>query len=116
VSSTGSLEDRWSAVGIQYIDYGKDQFPSPVYFYTPAFFKQRAFEYEREVRLFAWRPRGFNHPTGLGFSAEPTALITKIVISPFEPKWFRDMIRAVVPQVLPAVPIEDSSFDVLLAR
>jgi hypothetical protein len=83
---------------------------------APAFCKQDGFASEKEARLLIWRrgadiaPAG-SEPPGISVTANPADYVNTIWVGPLQPPWFRSMLTAVVPPLLPAAPIMMSRFD-----
>jgi hypothetical protein len=86
---------------VKYIDHGKEIMPEGNTMYA-MLHKHVAYSYENEVRLILdlmpaqgwehdWSKEEFN--TGIFASVDLNELIEEIVIGPFSPKWYRNMIE-----------------------
>ena len=94
--------------------------------------KRKAFEYEKEVRIVCWNQppidkvsditygsgrlpedkykhaNGLSNPTGLFIKCDISALIEKILISPYAPPWYASLIEKVLEMVSVTAPVETS--------
>jgi hypothetical protein len=82
---------------VKYIDYHTESFPPELQAYLPFLHKRREFSHEFELRAIALkRPSEgeiANEPiAGINLEVDLSVLIEKIVISPYAPNWFMDVV------------------------
>lgn len=67
--------------------------------------KRREFTYEREARVVRWvvNPKSFGKAgtAAVSIPIEPSELIDKIVVSPYAPHWYADVVKDVVNRIEP---------------
>ncbi|EPR71805.1 DUF2971 domain-containing protein [Cyclobacterium qasimii] len=88
---------------IKYIDYENDSFPLGNSI-TPFIHKHKAYSYEEEIRLIHevtqkgwehnWEKEKYNN--GVMINVNVQELISEIVISPFSPDWFQELIEDIL--------------------
>lgn len=87
---------------VHYIDYSKEIMPDGNAMF-PLIYKQLAYSYEEEVRLIHQVEHdGWVHDwskeevqEGVCIKADLTQLVEEIVISPYSPKWFHELVKNV---------------------
>lgn len=85
---------------IKYLDYAKERMPDGNIF-NPVIHKQNAYSYEDEVRLirfiddgkFSWDNQKVQE--GIYIKCDLNILIEKIVLSPFSPQWYFDLMESI---------------------
>lgn len=103
---TRSLKNEYDVfVGkVKYIDYEKEWLPEGNIFY-PYLRKRKSFEHERELRAIIQKIpvtggkldlKKEIFETGAYISVDLNILIEKIFVSPTAPKWFDELIKAIV--------------------
>jgi hypothetical protein len=114
---TTSLEPSTLNIGttmVQYVDYQSAPMPFGNIFF-PFVFKRISFEHERELRAIVWGLEDVNHPqiaqgaTGVPVKIDPADLIQAIHVSPSAPKWFGDVVSAVILRYGLTCPVIHSS-------
>jgi len=88
---------------IKYIDYEKDSMDIGNVM-TPIVHKHKAYSYEKEIRLIhvvsneGWRHDWDNekYEKGIKINVDVQELISEIVISPFAPDWFTELIEDIL--------------------
>lgn len=76
---------------VKYIDFDTESVPQ-LNLLLPTFLKRKSFEHEREVRILHWDPPADlgatdHYPVSKSLSADPSALIERLYISPDSPAW-----------------------------
>jgi hypothetical protein len=124
-----ALTPQYSICAIRYIDYDADDVDA-LNVLSHVGCKRKVFAYEHEVRIFRafyqpdeiltitetsngkagafredWAER---MPTGLEMQFDPNKFIEKIIVSPYTPEWYVDVIKSVMLKFEIAVPIERS--------
>lgn len=100
---------------VKYIDYETDSIDIGNTI-TPIIHKHKAYSYENEIRLIHEVPsNGWNHDweneefeNGIKIDVDLIELISEIVISPFSPNWFYDLIEDILEKYSIKVPIINS--------
>jgi hypothetical protein len=89
-----SLVDQPLFIGaVRYLDYERDDPPGSTEL-SPFFWKRKAYEYEREVRLVT--RLGEDQPAqGRYVPCDLSRLIERVVVSPGAQPWFEDLVRSV---------------------
>ncbi len=114
-SSVGRLQDSLSgaiqdiyAGQVSYVNYDDDVIPNSNLFYR-VMWKQKSFEYEKELRAIYWRLTRLdresaspdlrelfdNLPPGFDIVVDLNTLIENIVLSPTSPKWLERLVRTI---------------------
>lgn len=89
-------EDEIAIGRVRYIDYVQDRMPDR-FIYQPFLHKRRSFEHEREVRaMIVTRSRDeARNATGKYQSVDLNALVQEVVVAPFQPDWFTELVASV---------------------
>ena len=81
---------------VKYIDYTRDPMPSGVY--PPFLHKRKSFEHEREVRAIILSDFDLidsPYVTGKYQGVDLDALVQEIIVAPFQPDWFAELVASV---------------------
>jgi hypothetical protein len=102
-----SLTDPAARLGaVRYLeDYRRDTLPSDNPF-EPIMHKRIAFEHEHEVRVVQVMPLeagGRLGPPGLEMPWNVETVLDRIVVSPYAPEWYLDVVREVRAKFAPAL-------------
>ena len=98
---------------VRYLAYDKEAMP--VSELPPVFYKRKAFQHEHEVRLIAAPERRRDcageseSEDGIEYPVDPGSLIEEIVVSPYSPAWFAEMVRATAASLGLDAPVSDSA-------
>lgn len=81
---------------VKYIDYERDRMPDR-YWYQPFLHKRRSFEHEREVRamMVDWSFDEGGGTTGKYQNVDLNNLVQEVVVAPFQPDWFAELVTSV---------------------
>ena len=103
---------------VNYVDYNNTFIPDAT-IYSAYLHKRKSFEHEREVRAVIMElpaDSGTIHPglpdvweVGRNCSVDIATLVHAIVVSPFAPKWFMELVQSVVAKYNLHVPVVRSS-------
>ncbi len=104
---------------IYYLNYSKDIMPDGNIM-LPYIHKQKAYSYEDEVRLiYETKINGFNHDwskeevkEGIYIKTNLNELIDEIVIGPYSPKWFYELVKDISIKFGLNKPIRNSEFSI----
>lgn len=117
ISAFSESEEEIFCSKLEYIDYAKDSF-NPGNTMTPFIHKHRAYSYEKEVRLIHevhqvewahdWESEKYHN--GVMIDVNLDELIKEIVISPFSPNWFLELIHDVLRKYSVYCEIKNSDF------
>jgi hypothetical protein len=106
-----SLDDPSTYIGaVTYLDYETQVFPIGNTF-NPAMHKRREFAYEHEVRIVAARmpPKPIvewteaDLPSSIALPWDPESNLARIVVSPYAPEWYLEIVRETVRKIAPAL-------------
>ena len=110
--------DHHKMYPVEYIDYQEDVIR--LRSLSPFLHKRRSFQHENEVRLVfqdydydpkkGLVPRHQGH--GVAFDVKLDLLIEKVVVAPFSPDWFFDLVKSEISQHSSEIPIERSELSV----
>jgi len=101
IHSLDSVTNDISLSEIKYIDYKIDRMPDGNSMY-PLIYKQKAYSFEEEIRLIYQVPYNENWThdwekeevlEGVYMHADIDQLIDEVIISPYSPKWFFELIN-----------------------
>jgi hypothetical protein len=99
-------DDELYLGSITYIDYEKESFPDgePMY---PVMHKRNSFCHEHEVRLVKHFPQYLDAssapPPGVSVSINIDALIKRLYVSPYCPKWYYETVKGIVGRLTPSL-------------
>jgi hypothetical protein len=92
---------------VKYIDYKNDKVPIENMF-NALFHKNIYFEHEKELRILVYEVKNVEEPTfdvgnlkmmtppGVSIQVDYKKIIKEIVVSPYSPKWFFELVRKLV--------------------
>jgi len=115
-----SIEDKYDIfIGeISYLDYEKDSFNYGNIFYY-FFNKRKSFEYEKELRAMV--SHALENPKrkanesydgqGVNVKVNLTQLIESVLVAPFSPLWYRNLVKAVLKRYSNEFDVLPSSLD-----
>ena len=111
--SNSFLDERAIYIGrVRYIDYSTD-YVSDRSIFLPYLHKRKSFQHEREVRAVLQVSSTRLSSPGNYVRINTANLIQEIVIYPYSPDWFRDLVESVVQRYELAVPVRRSEMDSL---
>lgn len=99
---------------VRYIDFEKDE--PPLGYLGAASLKRKSFEHEREVRATLYKCNELDSidgvsevaPTGIDIPVNLSNLIENVYVSPAAPRWFFDLVKAVVDRFDCEFPVHQS--------
>ncbi|MCH9027284.1 MAG: DUF2971 domain-containing protein [Proteobacteria bacterium] len=106
-----SITDAATRLGaVNYLDYGSELLPDENWL-QPIMHKRLAFKHEQEIRLFRWLQEETDmllgssgsglSPKGHEMDWNPDITLDRVIISPFAPDWYSDVIHTVVAKFAP---------------
>ena len=88
---------------VNYVDYDSHFIPEDNLF-SPYLHKRKSFEHEREIRAIAWEMPSNEHGVdwaqdicdiGIYYEIDLPLLIQEVVVAPFAPDWFLELVKSV---------------------
>ena len=88
---------------VNYVDYDSHFIPEGILFY-PYLHKRKSFEHEREIRAIVWEMPTNAHSfdwtrdicdIGKYYKVDLSLLIQEVVVAPFAPDWFLELVKSV---------------------
>lgn len=110
-TTAGNLKNGWLSdeeaitKRVSYIDYNKRDFIPAINMLDPFFYKRNHFKHENEVRMLL--PACFRSDAlqkidvGEYHKVDLSKLIQEVVVAPFSPEWFLELVKKVVSRHIP---------------